>query len=105
MHVLMWRNDAGAGICVHTIIWHMHGYFRCHDNLACVWGHAFIKQVSLRNRRPQLLKNAMIALLLAAIFRRTLPIACWQSTVGPHTPLIQLNFYSNTKMGAVCLIG
>ena len=37
-------NGAGAGICVQTIIRHMRGYLRCHNNLARVRGtHSSIK--------------------------------------------------------------
>ena len=61
-------NGAGVGTCAYGIIWYMHGYLRCYDNFAHVRGYAFINEVSFCNRKPGLLKNAMIALPVAATF-------------------------------------
>ena len=51
-----------------SVILHMGGYSRCYDILTHVRRHAFINQVPLFNRRPQLEKNAMIGPPFAATF-------------------------------------
>ena len=68
VYALVLQMGAGAGICIRAVIWHMHGYLLCYDKLTRVRRHAFINQVSLCDRRPQLLKNVMIAFLFAATF-------------------------------------
>ena len=41
VNVLIRRIGADASICVHTTIWHMCGYLRCHYKLASVHGHMY----------------------------------------------------------------